>query len=96
MRTQEFAERAYEMLGDSTRDSLLEERLSFLDALRNELMVPSKEIIGPLAVMWHADNALKLKDKISLETCGADHKHANHGRGEFTRDEDGDGFVKSM
>ena len=29
-----------------------------------------------------------------LETWGYDHKSVNHGRGEFARDEDGDGFCE--
>jgi transposase-like protein len=31
-----------------------------------------------------------------LHVWGYDHKSVNHGRGEYARDEDGDGFVKSM
>jgi len=29
-----------------------------------------------------------------MQTWGYDHKHVNHGRGEFARDEDGDGFCE--
>ena len=29
-----------------------------------------------------------------LETWGSDHKRVNHGRGEYARDEDGDGFCE--
>jgi transposase len=29
-----------------------------------------------------------------LRTWGYEHKHVNHGRGEFARDEDGDGFCE--
>ncbi len=29
-----------------------------------------------------------------LRTWGYDHKHVNHGRGEFARDENGDGFCE--
>src|SRR4029434_4642566 len=29
-----------------------------------------------------------------LQTWGDDHKRVNHGRGEFARDEDGDGFCE--
>ena len=55
-----------------------------------------KEAIAPGARVYTDEYSIYAR----LGTWGYDHKHVNHGRGEYARDEDGDGFcevhVKSM
>jgi transposase-like protein len=57
-----------------------------------------QKTIEPLMKDTIASGTLVYTDEYSiyarLETWGYDHKSVNHGRGEFARDEDGDGFCE--
>jgi transposase-like protein len=57
-----------------------------------------QQTIEPLIKDTIASGTLNYKDEYSiyarLKKWGYDHKHVNHGRGEFARDEDGDGFCE--
>jgi len=49
-----------------------------------------KETIAPGAGVYTDEYSIYAR----LGTWGYDHKHVNHGRGEYTRDEEGDGFCE--
>ena len=57
-----------------------------------------QKTIEPLMKDTIASGTLVYTDEYSiyarLETWGYDHKSVNHGRGEFARDEDSDGFCE--
>jgi len=97
--------RRRQLKGPCGRGTLEKERPPVLGMMQrggqvvlNLLANVKQKTIEPLIKATSIPGTLVYTDEYSiygrLQTWGYDHKHVNHGRGEFARDEDGDGVCE--
>ena len=65
--------------------------IHLLDNVKQKTIEPLiKDTIDPGTLVYTDEYSIYAR----LKKWGYEHKHVNHGRGEFARDEDGDGFCE--